>query len=704
MFGKKSKNYTIDTHKLQALMSQNPHKQIIQLRAQIWEANQAYFNENREIVPESVRDQMKQKLIELEKAHPELITPDSPTQRVGMSLDGKLPKITHRTPKFSLADGFNPEDLIEFDTRVKRFLKAEEIQYSCELKLDGLNITCWYEKGVLVKAITRGDGKIGEDVTHSIRTCENLPLTLSQPLDLEISGEVFIAKRHFQQINQELSEDQRFANARNLAAGSVRQLDPQIASQRNLQIFFYELSKIEGGSISPKNQKEAFAFFDQLGLPHEPDFEIFETIEEVVSFCQKLSNNQTKRQNFFYDIDGIVIKVHDFALRKRLGYTAKTAKFAIAWKFPATQKYTQLLDVHYQVGRTGALTPVAILEPLEIDGSTVSRASLHNPEEIARKGIKIGDQVIVQKAGDIIPEIIGPVKGLQEGPRKEIIYPQVCPECQSAIDFEETIPRCHNAVCPARQRQNLFYFADILKIDGLGPRSIEALLELEYIKIPADFWRLKSLDLATLPGFKAKKIDNLLQALDRRKSLTLDEIFTGLGIRLVGSENSKILAQYLRDQYGEITLATWNEILKRNDDVITLSSLAQIEGIGEKVAQSFADFCTSLLGQKHFEAFLEVGIELLWVAQNQKNQKFKGHKYVITGSFEAFSRDELKRLITDQGGKIQSSVSAQTDVLLAGSAPGSKLKKAQELDIEVWDEVRIAKELTLESKAPSTLF
>ncbi len=668
---------------------------IDQLRNQLQAAKTAYFNENKEIVPESVRDQLKIELIKLETQYPDLITPDSPTQRVGVPLDGKLPKIKHKNRKYSLTDSFNAEDLMEFDQKIKRFLKLEQITYSTELKIDGLNITCWYEKGLLQKAVTRGDGIEGEDVTHTIKTCENLPLQLPYPIDLEVAGEVFIARDDFEMI-QKREPNQDYANPRNLAAGSVRQLDPKTAESRKLQIFLYELGDFLGVDKTPlkvpKNQAEIFKFFDALNLPHEPDFEVHNDIQSVIKICDHWSE-KPNRKKVFYDIDGIVVKVHELELRARLGFTAKDAKYAIAFKFPAEEKYTKLLDVHFQVGRTGAITPVAILEPVEVDGSTVSRATLHNAEEIERKEILLGDTVIIRKAGDIIPEVLEPIKSMRKSEEKPIIFPTHCPECGTLIDTSEIVYRCPNQACPARQKANLIYFANILDIEGLGPRTIEALLALELIKTPADFWRLTQWDLAMLPGFKQKKIFNLLEALKQRKSLTLSEIFTGLGIRLIGSENAKLFARYFRDHHGEIDIKKLNKII---DQKLEITEFKNIDGIGEKVALSFIGFLNSPFGKRIFLDLETVGITLHWEEPNQTQHPEISHKrFVITGSFETFSRDELKSLITRNGGKILSSLSAQTDILLCGEKPGSKLKKAEELELEVWKEDQICKVLGL---------
>ena len=679
-------------------------KRITQLRDEIRKANQAYFTEDREIVPESVRDQLKKELIELETQYPDLITPDSPTQRVGAPLSGKLPKVPHRHKKYSLADGFDPEDLIEFDERVKRFLKVDRVEYSCEFKIDGLNITLWYEKGILVKALTRGDGEVGEDVTHTIKTIKNLPLQLTDPLDLEVAGEVFIAKKDFETLNQ--NEEEGFKNPRNLAAGTVRQLDPQMASDRNLQLYLYE------GKTDAKDQSSLFKSFDQLSLPHSKDLKICADIQQVIKHCQKYSEDPKLRDKFPHEIDGIVIKVHDFDLRKRLGYTAKTAKYAIAWKFPATEKYTKLLDITYQVGRTGAITPVAELEPINIDGSTVSRATLHNREEMERKGVQLGDTVIIRKAGDIIPEVVEVITDFRDGSQKEAVFPTKCPECGTALEFEEIITRCPNPDCPARHRERLYYFANTLKIDGLGPSSIDGMLELGLIKSPADFWRLSMQDLAMLPLFKEKKIVNLLQALEARKHLELSELLTALGIPLIGKENAKMLADYVRNKWGEIEL-NQPPLCKGGTGGLDLEELLHIDGIGEKVAESFYDFITSSEGQSLIQDLSEVGITLDWPEQKViTDSPLAGHKVLITGSFEGLSRDELKKKVVDLGGKILSSISSNVDILLAGEKAGSKLKKAQEMGIEIWEEAQVMEALGIQisnnkdqiSKAQESLF
>lgn len=687
------------THRL----SQNEAQQKIeQLKQQIWKANHAYFNEDTEIVPESVRDQFKQELIALETQFPELITPDSPTQRVGAPLAGKLPKVEHKERKYSLQDAFEPEDLRDFDERIKRFLRTEDIQYSVENKIDGLNITLWYQDGVLTKALTRGDGKIGEDVTHSIRTIRNVPLTLPDPITAEFGGECFIRRSNFEKI-REKNPDENFANPRNLAAGTVRQLNPEVAANRNLELSLYDanLHTVDQKHLDQKitqleTQSDLFTFFQEQHLPAAKNPRIFSNIEDVIDYCQA-ANQKNERIADDIEIDGLVIKVHNLNLRKRLGYTAKTAKYAIAWKFPAEQKYTRLIDVHFQVGRTGAITPVAILEPVHLAGSTVSRATLHNKDEIERKNIKLGDTVIVRKAGDIIPEVLEPILDMRDGDETNIQFPTHCPECQTELNTEEIVARCIHPNCPAKKSESLIFFADKLNIDGLGRKTVEALLELELIHTPADLWRLKPLDLANVPGFKAKKIENLITALEKKKQLTLSTIIAGLGIRHIGTENAKIFADFFREKFQEPSL----EKITTSIETITADELLHLDGIGAKVAESFWNFLSEETTKKLFTDFLELGLTLLWeTKKSAKNIHITGKKFVITGTFEQFSRDEIKKMVTDNGGKILSAVSKNTNILLAGEKAGSKLKKATELEIEIWDESIFQEKI--QQKLPNT--
>jgi len=653
---------------------ESAQKRVEKLRKDLWLANEAYFNENREIVPESVRDQMKKELISLEKSFPALIDLNSPTQRVGVPLRGKLPKVLHKSRRYSLSDVFSAEELFDFDERVRRFLRVEQVEYSCERKLDGLNITLWYENGVLIKALTRGDGVEGEDVTHTIRTCTNLPLVLLEPLTFDVSGECFLLKYDFERLKQSFPAE-GFANPRNLVAGTVRQLDPEVAAQRRLQIFLYE-SLME----DIQNQRDLFAFFERLSLPFEKNFVVFSSIQDVLQFCEQ-SGQSEFRHSLPYEIDGVVVKVHDFRLRERLGYTAKTAKYAVAWKFPAEQKYTKLLDVQFQLGRTGAVTPVGILEPIDLAGSVVSRATLYNADELQRKDVRIGDFVVLRKAGDVIPEIVSSIPEFRNGSERPVVFPSVCPECGHTLFLEDIVSRCLFEQCPARQRESLIYFAQVLSIDGLGEKTVQDLLALNLIKTPADFWRLDHFDLALLPGFKHRKVFLLLDALEAKKKLLLSDIFASIGIRLVGKENAKLFAQFFYDRFGSFSLEEFLPFF----DVISCEELSHLDGIGAKVAESFFEALHSDFFRQLFLDFVSLGIDLLWIPKST-NLFLAGQKFIITGSFQRLSRDEIKKLIVDAGGKVLSVVSRNVDVALVGENPGSKLKEIQTLNLEIWDE------------------
>jgi len=706
---------------------------IQKLKNQIWEANQAYFNGNCEIIPEGVRDQLKQELIQLETDFPDLITADSPTQRVGAPLDGKLGKIAHKSRKFSLADAFDAEELRDFNTRVKRFLKEDgrgENQnvkikdrndnvkckknfplpdtascgcdkgigfFSTELKIDGLNVTLWYKNGMLEKAITRGDGIAGEDVTHTIKTCENLPLRILYTGDLEVAGEVFIAKKDFENIQKKFP-DEDYKNPRNLAAGTVRQLDPAIAKERKLRIFLYELGQ-HHPELNIQNQQDFFSWLDTQHLPHESELVVHPDIESAISYCENITEKNI-RETHWYDTDGVVIKVHDFALRKQLGYTAKTARFAIAYKFPAEEKYTRITDVHFQVGRTGAITPVAILEPIDIAGSTVSRATLHNVEEVERKGVRIGDMVVVRKAGDIIPEVVAPLADMRDGTETAINFPRNCPSCQQVLNTSETVWRCDNRDCEARAEEGLFYFANQLDIEGLGTKTVEALLELELIKNPADFWALSATDLSMLPGFKTKKIHNLLAQLEKAKTLPFWLLLAGMGIRLVGGEMAKLLTDFWREKFGIFTISEFLHAIE--SDETALENIESVHGIGPKCAKNVQIYFRDNNHIQLWKKFIAHGITLEW-KEKISNSEFAEKNFLVTGTFSTWGRKEIEQYLEDNGGKILSSVSTNLDILLVGENPGSKIEKAQKINtktpgkIEIWNEEKIREKIPIDA-------
>ncbi len=649
------------------------------LRQQINKWNAAYFNDNTTLFPESVRDQLKKELIDLETHYPQFITQDSPTQRVGVVLDSKLPKVIHTQRRYSLSDVFDAQELLDFDLRVKRFLKVDELQYSCELKIDGIHIVVRYENGVLTQALTRGDGVQGEDVTHTIRTCENIPLKLPLPLSLEIMGECFITRQDFENINRNLPVDNKFANARNLAAGSVRQLDPSVAHDRHLRMFFYDTVNTDQDI---NNQTDLFAFFDSMTIPYEKKFFVFSDIQSVLDFCLSWSDG-LKRNDIEYDIDGIVVKVHDFSFRERLGSTAKTVKYAVAWKFPAEQKHTELLHVEFQVGRTGAITPVAVLKPVSISGSLVQKATLHTMDEVLRKDIRIGDTVLVHKAGDIIPEVIEPIVHLRSGKETNIDIPTHCPVCKSVLSTSEKVYRCENIHCEAQRKARLLYFVQTLDLEGLGEKTIIALYEKKLIQGFADFWKLDQHDLALLPGFKHKKVYNVLDVLESRKIFPLGQLLTALGIRNVGSETAEILAHFFIDTFGVLDLA----LLPEKVSTLSIEDILSLDGIGETVAQHVYSFFNDPLTHILFSELSAVGIRFeSVVVADEKQTPLSGKKIVLTGTFQSMSRDELKQQIQKMGGKVLSAVSSQVDFVFAGDKAGSKKKKAEEISIPVLEE------------------
>ncbi|MBP7898720.1 NAD-dependent DNA ligase LigA, partial [Candidatus Gracilibacteria bacterium] len=479
---------------------------IEKLRKKINELNYKYFVLDESEVEESVRDSLKKELKDLEGHYPEFITSDSPTQRVGSALSGRFAKIPHISKKWSLQDVFNEQELRDWMERIEKYLPGQELSFIGELKIDGLNITLHYKSGQLEKAITRGDGEVGEDVTHTIRTIESIPLSLTEPVDLEVSGEVFMSKSAFERLNKEMAEheEEPFANVRNAAAGTVRQLDPQVAASRDLQAYMYELGA-NTLAAQPDSQSETLKAFQRLGLRINPTYKILHTAEDIIKYRKSF---EEKRDSLDYDIDGIVVKVDDKTLWSRLGFTAKAPRYAVAFKFPAVQSTSQILDIQVQVGRTGTLTPVAHLKPTEVAGVTVTRATLHNEDEIARKDIRIGDTVIIQRAGDVIPEVVSVLTDLRTGHEKLFHFPKACPICGSDVARKEgeVAYRCTNSECFAQKSERLFHFVsrDAMNLDGLGEKVIVQLLENELINDHSDFYYLTAEDLMSLPLFKEK--------------------------------------------------------------------------------------------------------------------------------------------------------------------------------------------------------
>lgn len=659
---------------------------IEKLRKKINDLNYKYFVLDQSEVDESVRDSLKHELIELESKFPEYITPDSPTQRVGSTLSGKFEKIGHKTPKKSLSDVFSHDEISDWYERIKKFVPGK-IEFVCELKFDGLNISIQYEDGVFARALTRGDGKFGENVTHAVKTIQSIPLHLNQDLTLEASGEVFLSKESFNALNDEQKRKDLpfFANPRNAAAGSIRQLDPQIAASRNLEMYFYHLDS-DSLTTTIKTQEELLETLKDLGLKISEHYAKVSSIEEVRDFCETW---RRKRDSLPFEIDGVVIKVNDLAQQKAMGFTAKAPRYAVAYKFPAAQVSSQILDIILQVGRTGAVTPVAVMKPTLVAGSTVSRATLHNEDEIRRKDIRIGDTVVIQKAGDVIPEVLEVLKDLRTGQEKIFHFPEKCPVCGSALIRREgeSAYYCTNKNCYAIEKENIIHFVSkkAFDIEGLGEKVVIQMMESGLIRDPADIFLLKPEDFLTLELFGEKRTQNLFTNIEKSKNIALDRFLYALGIRYLGEQSSydiaKYLVDHLRESFHEFSILDLIENLK----TLSLEEIKNIDGIGEKIGQTIHDWFHNRQYLDYMEKLNKVGIKLN-IQHLKSTGNLLGKSFVLTGTLESMTRDQAKALIKEKSGKIHSSITHDADFLVAGGSPGSKLKKAQELGIKVLTE------------------
>ena len=705
------------------LMNKDQAQQrIIKLRDQIWKLNKAYFIENRTDVSEDVRDSLKQELIRLEKEYPDLISPDSPTQRVGAPLDGRLPKIKHIYRKESLQDIFAHEELNEWVDQMRRALGKERAQftYLAELKIDGLNISLVYKRRKenhfsLLRAVTRGNGIEGEDVTHTVRTIEEVPLRIkidrkNAPDLLEISGEVYMTKESLKRLNAGLPGTEQFANPRNAAAGSVRQLDPKIAAKRDLKMFCYAVDRSAADTMGIEEQKELMDFLHETGMPTNREFKLCKTFDDVQKMFETF---RKKRDRLPYDIDGLVVKVNDRRTQRDLGSTAKAPRWARAYKFPAEQKTAQVLDIQLQVGRTGAITPVAHLTPVQVAGTTVSRATLHNADEIGRLDVRIGDTVIVQKAGDIIPEVVEVMKNLRPDDARPFHFPKHCPSCSASLERPEgeAVHRCPNPQCGAARQERIEHLASryAFNIEGLGSETVEALLGQQLVSDMADVFFLSEDDLAQLPLFKEKKTENLLTAIERAKIIPLHRFLFALGIRHIGRETAELIAQRLtwptkkrvieQKEYAGGQASLFEPEVKKVtvesisvDDIATmlqklnLDDLAAIDGIGSVVAQSVVDWIAEEDNRALLHKFGNAGVMTYIPAGSHAPQVLKGQTFVLTGTLASLSREEAKSLIKARGGKVSSSVSRKTDFVVAGQDPGSKYDDAKKLGVKIIDE------------------
>lgn len=659
-------------------------KRVAELNQLLHEYGYAYYVLDKPLVPDSVYDELLHELIALEEANPSLIYPDSPTQRVGGAVLEGFQKVTHRYPMLSLSNAFSEGDLRDFDRKIRQAI-GDNFSYVCELKIDGLAISLRYENGVFVQGATRGDGQVGEDITTNLKTIRAIPLRLKEPITIEVRGEAYMPKKSFEALNAARAErgEELFANPRNAAAGSLRQLDPKIAASRNLSTFIYAIGG-DGEAYGIDSHGEMLDYLQDLGLPSNRERQTCATVEEVLAFINKWTE---ERPNLPYEIDGIVIKVNSFAHQDELGFTAKSPRWAIAYKFPAEEVVTKLLDIDLTVGRTGVITPTAILEPVQVAGSTVGRASLHNEDLIREKDIRIGDTVIIRKAGDIIPEVVGVI--LAERPEHAEPYkmPEHCIACESElIRIEgEVALRCVNPACPAQIAEGIKHFVsrNAMNVDGLGEKVVEQLLREHYIANVADLYLLKVDQLVQLERMGQKSATNLVEALDKSKENSLERLLFGLGIRHVGEKAAKILAQ----QY-----ETMDALMEA-----TMEELTNIHEIGEKMADSILAYFDNEEVRLLIKRLKEVGVNMTFKGKKvviaEGANPFAGKTIVLTGKLAQLTRNEAKAKIEELGGNVAGSVSKKTDLVIAGEDAGSKLEKAQSLGIEIWDENRLIQQL-----------
>lgn len=619
-------------------------------------------------------DALYRELEELETKYPDLTQPDSPTQRVGDKVSGEFDQITHSKRRMSLDDAFSFDDLNAFEDRAKKIVN-EQWDYVCELKIDGLQMVLTYKQGLLKTAATRGDGRIGEDVTHTIRTVRDIPLKLPRPIDLVVSGEIFISKDDFAKINrdQEKTGGATYANPRNLAAGTVRQLDPKVAAKRNLRSFIYDME----GELSPKTQVEMLRTLADLGFSVNPENQLCHNLSEAKEF---ITNWGKTREKLPYQTDGVVIKVNDLKLRDQLGVTAKAPRWAIAYKFPAEQKQTKILDIVVQVGRQGTLTPVAILEPVLIAGSTVSRATLHNEDEIRRKDVRVGDIVVVQKAGDIIPEVVRVIKEKRQAGSREFKMPAMCPICGGGVTKieGEVAHRCVNKDCFVVQVRKLEHFVsrDAFDMEGLGTKIVEQLYKEGLVRDPADLFTLREGDLEPLERFAEKSAENLVKSIQSSKSISLDRFIYALGILHVGAQTARDLT---------VVFTKLEEIMHSFP-----AAFREVDGIGDKVAESIYNFFDDKNNVALVDKLLAAGVKITRPAKVSSN-KLAGKTFVLTGSLSRMTREEAEAKIRALGGKATSSVSKETSYVVAGDNPGSKYNKAQQLGVAILTEDELLK-------------
>ncbi|MCR4392570.1 MAG: NAD-dependent DNA ligase LigA [Candidatus Acetothermia bacterium] len=656
-------------------------RRIEQLRTDIRRYDYHYYVLDQPLISDAEYDRLFRELQELEERYPQFVTPDSPTQRAGAPPAEEFGSVEHHIPMLSLQNCFSEDELAEWADRGRRLLGPAEVEYVCEPKLDGLSVELVYMDGAFTVGSTRGDGRVGEDVTRNLRTIKQVPLRLFSPDGppprlLEVRGEVYMEKEAFRRLNREREKqgEPLFANPRNAAAGSLRQLDPSVTAGRPLKLFCYHVGRAEG--IEIRSQSELLTVFPKLGLPVNPIWKLCRSLPEVIAFYHELLRG---RDRLPYESDGMVVKVNDFAQREVLGEVSRAPRWAIAFKFPAEEATTRVRDIVVQVGRTGALTPVALLAPVELSGATVSRATLHNEEEVRRKDVRIGDWVLVRRAGEVIPEVIKSIPERRTGEEREFTMPDRCPACGGPVERPpgEVAHRCENVSCPARIKESIRHFAwrRAADIQGLGEKLVDRLVESGLVRRVSDIYRLRKEDLVALERMGEKSAQNLLDQIDRSKGMPLARLIFALGIRYVGEHLAEVLAEHF-GSLDALARATYGELLA-------------VPEVGPRIAQSVVDFFRNPDNRRLIEELRAAGVAV--EAGRPVEGPLSGKTFVFTGALAGLTRDEAVKLVEALGGKVSGSVSRKVDYVVVGADPGSKLARAQELGIPVLTEEEFRK-------------
>ena len=658
-------------------MSTTIQQRIEELKEQLNRWSHEYYVEDKPTATDAEYDKAYHELVALEVEHPEFVTADSPTQRVGGEVLDQFQKVTHTNPMLSLSNAFSKEDLEEFDARLRK-LTNRAIEYVCELKIDGLSIALTYQNGKLVLGATRGDGTTGEDVTGNVRTIKSVPLSLKEPWNIEVRGECYMPKKSFVALNESREEEglEVFANPRNAAAGSLRQLDPKIAAKRNLSVFLYSSPSVEELNVS--TQEELLEKMAEIGFVTNSERLKCQTIDEVWNYIETIA---AKRPDLPYEIDGMVIKVNDFATQEEIGFTVKAPRWAIAYKFPAEEAQTVVRDIEWTVGRTGVVTPTAVMDPVQLAGTTVRRASLHNIDLIKERDIRLEDTVVIHKAGDIIPEVTRVILEKRPETSQPYEFPTTCPVCHEKLEHleEEVAIRCLNPKCPAQLTEGLSHFVsrNAMNMSGIGPRVIKQLFEEGLVLDVADLYQLTLDQLLALDKVQQKSAENILEAIEKSKENSLERLLTGLGIRHVGTKAAKELAQHFK------TMTALQEA--------SIEQLLEIDGLGDIIAYSVKTYFEQPSVQELIQELQDSGVNMTYLGVTKDDSAASGHvlsgkTVVLTGTLEQLTRQDAKEKLESLGAKVTGSVSKKTDVVIAGHSAGSKLTKANDLGIEVWSE------------------